>query len=257
MIRSRIIFSWFFAAALSALASISAKADSITTLHMDINSITISAVNSSNVGVPFSSNFTGNLDFSSNGNSTLDTDIDGNPFDGYTGQITGFTGELHLVNGILAPIDPSSDTSLAGSVTVTVQTGTSITGFQTDSYTYDILAYSGAVYRSPFAPVFNALGYNLAGATYNGTFANTDFGGTDVTTWVDDEPLVGDFFQFHYRPNGNGVDMTGDVELYVIAVSPSNSPPVPLPSSLLGGLGGVGMLGVYQWLRARKMNRNS
>jgi len=217
-----------------------ASADTITTLHMDINAITITAMGS-NGSHAFSTGFSGDLTFSTNSLSTLTPDIDGNSVIGYTGAISSFTGDIQLTNGQLT----------GGSVSVTVQTG-----LASDTYSYDIVGGSGAVTKSPIPVVFNALGYNLAGSTNDGEFANSDFGGVDVSTWVADEPLLGDFFQFHYRPNNLCVDTDGDVELYVLGISnPSDGPTVPLPSSLLGGMVGVGMLGAYRWRRALQMKK--
>jgi hypothetical protein len=80
-------------------------------------------------------------------------------------------------------------------------------------------------------------------------FANSDFGGTDVTFWENLQPLPGSFLQFHYRPNSDGVDDQADMELYVIGDQSSGGPTVPLPMSALGGLLGIGMVNAYQWRR--------
>jgi hypothetical protein len=218
------------------------RASADTVLHMDINAITITATGS-NGSNAFSTGFTGDLTFNTNNFSSLFTDIDGNPFVGFTGHITSFTGDISLAGGLLT----------GGSVAVTVETGSI-----SDTYSYDIVTGSGQVTRSPIPIVFSALGYNLAGATDDGEFTGTDFGGVDVTTWVNDEPLPGDFFQFHYRPNAvTGVDTDGDVELYVLAIGSSNGPTVPLPTSLLSGVLGLGMLGAYRWHRGNQMKQNS
>jgi hypothetical protein len=228
---------------LTALGTSSAKAASITTLHMDINSVTISAYDSTGTTpVAFSGDtFTGQLQFGVNPDSVISTDIDDNPDDGFNAQLTGMTGDLQLTAGVLT----------GGSVTVTVQDGAA-----TDSYSYNVTAGTGDVSQSPNLSVFDQLGYELAGATTGGTFANSDFGGVDVQTWVNNEPLSGDFFQFHYRPNGDGTDQGGDVELYVEApLSPSGAPPVvPMPTAASGGMLCFMALGFSQWLRARRLH---
>jgi hypothetical protein len=238
-----LLASGSISAGLSALAASHARAASITSLHMDINSVTISAFDSTGTTpVAFTGDaFTGQLQFGTNPDSTLATDIDGNPADGFTGEITGFTGDLQLTAGALT----------GGTVTVSVADGAA-----TDSYTYNVVGGSGAVSRSPSAPVFNQLGYELAGDTNGGTFANSDFGGINVQTWVNDEPLSGDFFQFHYRPNGQGTDQGGDVELYVNGLSPAGgpTPTVALPMAASGGMLGFTVLGFFQWMRARRLN---
>jgi hypothetical protein len=98
--------------------------------------------------------------------------------------------------------------------------------------------------------------YKLNGATDNGTFLNSDFGGVDVSTWLAVEPLLGNFFEFNYVPSAIGVGMNSQIELDVYALSPSGAPTVPLPASAISGALGLGMLGAYRWRRGRQMKRN-
>jgi len=225
---------------LTVLGTSSVKAD--TTLHMDINSITISAFDSTGTTpTAFTgTGFTGQLQFGVNSNSVISTDINDDPNDGFTGNITGFTGSLSLAAGALT----------GGSVTVTVQNGAA-----TDTYSYNVLADTGSLARSPDASVFNQLGYGLAGDTNNGVFANNNFGGIDVSPWVANEPLTGNFFQFHYRPNGLGTDQGGDVELYVDTIpGAKGAPAVGLPMASYGGVMCFAALALMQRARTRRMS---
>jgi hypothetical protein len=140
-----------------------------------------------------------------------------------------------------------------GQITVSVAAGA-----LTDSYTYDIIGDTGSIAYVHGMPGKSMPGYRLSGATEDGIFANSDFGGVDVSVWKDLQPLLGSFIQFNYRPNSLGLDMNAQVDLYVYGVTPElgSASSTPLPTSLMGGLAGVGMLGLYRWRCGRRTKHN-
>lgn len=216
-----------------------AQADTITQLHLDINAVTISA--SSPITISNYSTFTGHLSFAENSNTVMSVDIDNNPNVGFTGSISNITGNIQFMAGSVN----------GGSMTVTTNNG--------DTYTYNLVPDTlDTLYMSPNPAMFAAMGFELGAATDQGMFANTDFGGTDVSTWYNQQPVDGDFFQFRYRPNlTTGIDMGGQLEIYANAtISSGGGPTVPLPASLYGGLLGAGMLGVHEWRRSRRMKKS-
>jgi hypothetical protein len=243
MIRSGKILSAVFAMATMFCASAAVQADTFTELHMDINSVTITAFNPTTGKAGFGGlGWSGELQFSTNSNTVMGMDIDGITGIGYNGSITSMSGDLTLAGGFLS----------GGAVTIDVKDASG----NTDAYSYDIIANTGLVTR-PLSPLlFTALGYSLEGATDNGAFTNADYAGVNVQTWKQDEPLFGDFFQFHYRPNAvTGVDNNADIDLFVIAdETTSGAPPsTPLPGSLAGGLVGLAGLAGIRWIRRSKM----
>ena len=142
---------------LTALGAPSARAASV--LHMDINSITISAFDSTGTTpVAFTGDtFTGQLQFGTNPNSILDTDIDGNPAD-------GFTGGYHRIHG-RHPTGRRCARRWIGRRLPFKLEHCLIAIPMTSSP-----AGSGSTSRSASLPVFSQLGYELAGDTTGGMF---------------------------------------------------------------------------------------
>lgn len=235
LFKKKIVTAALAAFGLAAAAN-QCKANPISTLHLDINAVSISAVSSLGADAFSGKNFTGTLNFASTGSTNIGVDINGIQDTSYDGTVIGFSGSMDFINGQLNsgnPLDPD-----CGSITVTVQDT-----HGTDSYQYDIVSQSGMIAGN----LSYLFGYRLSGTTENGEFANANFAGVDVYPWVEGEPLVGNFFQFNYHPNANGVDMNAQVEVKVFTPFA-----VPAPAAWAGGLMGMSVLAIATCFKNRK-----
>jgi len=195
-----------------------------TDLQLNLSGVTIQAENASGtMNVPFtSSSFSGKLVFGSSNSSTLAVGIDSTPQSSYNGTIIGFNGEVTLSSGKIA----------GGQMSVLVQNpDTSV-----DVYSYNVVNNSGSVSRPASPSAFASQGYSLSGLTSDGLLSDANFGGVDVSTWFNQQPLEGSFLQFNYHPDSAGFDNNSSVNITAIGtISSLNLPAVPLPRSVWAG----------------------
>jgi hypothetical protein len=199
-------------------------------LHFDVNGITVQATNTLGVGTSFGGlSHTGSLNFGfSAGISTLEgievqQTAGGTAVNqGFTGSLTNFTGSINMVNG-------------------RVTGGTLRIDAGGDFYTADIVPNVGAV------STYVGGGYKVDGLTFNGHFADAQFGNVDVSPWFNMQNvlqgLVGSFLQFNWNPNASGFSFA-DMDIFVDVV--------PLPPAAWTGMATLAGIGLTGYIRRRR-----
>jgi hypothetical protein len=205
------------------LSCLSARADTIASeLLFDINSIGIQAKTGTGDNGFQGLYHTGSLVISSGPKSALQLSIDGQPLPGLNRLPVTVTGEIHLVNGVVDH----------GSVTI---------ASQADTYSFQLQPDPGvALHR-----IGTTSSYLLAGLTFSGLFSGPSFAGADVGLWYSQQPVLGSFVQFFFKPNSTGFDRATNLDVAAYAT------PVPLPSAVKGGVTLLGLLGGMVYLRRR------
>lgn len=203
-------------------------------LQFDVNAITAQAYAGPN---------------GSGGTSAFGGQWTGVPGQGHTGSIVLATGTNSaladlLINGISQSITPTwSLGSFSGTINLVdgVVTGggfslSATDGSSTDTYSAVILGGSGIVTGVGGTPPNQTAPFSISGLTFAGTFSSNSFAGVDVSQWFAySGALPGNFFNFDYTPQSNGLDDSVDIDIFVA---------IPLPSAGLMGLAGLGLLGV-------------
>jgi hypothetical protein len=153
----------------------------------------------------------------------------------HTGTLT-LTGDANTVlAGVLidgSPVAFSYSTiTLSGTISLTVGAVTggsfSVTVDGTEIYSTSILSGVGSVNTQA------GQGFTIDGLTFAGAFNTTSWASVDVSPWDAAEPLHGSFLNVAYNPNGSGLDVDADMEVFVV---------IPLPSA--AGLASVGLIGL-------------
>lgn len=190
----------------------SAQAASYQSLMFDLDGLVSQTVG----GVPFSTSYTGDVVVSSNSSGDLATILGINPGSStdlgangtFTGTLQSFSATVSMTNGQIS----------GGSFAVTLASG--------QVYSAQIAAGSGLVreIRS---------GFFFDGLTFDGAFTSVNFDGIDVSNFFNNIPLAGNFIEFAYNPDANGLDTTSNMNIFV-------SVPAPMGAALgLAGLAGV------------------
>ncbi|MEX2217587.1 MAG: hypothetical protein WD749_02410 [Phycisphaerales bacterium] len=198
---------------MSAAVAFGAPALGEPVLHFDVNNITAQATVGGVAAAFGGVTHTGALAFGyTAGISTL-ASISVHPYfggpgadQGFNGQLTGFTGHIDLANGQV----------VGGGILL--QAGS-------DFYQASVVPGVGAVAASPQG------WFTLQGLTFGGQFGDPLFGNVDISTWFS-TGLAGSFLQFKFNPSPAGFSYA-DIDLFVESV--------PLPSSVLAGLGTIGL----------------
>jgi len=204
-----------------------------TDLHLNAASITIQARNVGNtMNVAFNSaTFTGALVFGLDSDSSMSVAIDSTNQANFAGTIIGLNGTVNLTSGQIT----------SGMMSVLVQNPDS----SVDQYAYDVVTGSGSVSRPSQPSAFAIQGYSLSGLTSDGIFTDANFGGVDISSWFNQQPVEGSFLQFNYHPNAAGYDNNANVNVTAAAFVSSPLAPVPLPRSAWAG--GFLLMGFGAW----------
>jgi len=182
------------------------RADTVTELDFDVNTISIQAKSGLGQNIFTGVNHTGELILSSGALSTLAVGVDGVYQPNLSASHMSLSGDVFLVNGILDH----------GTVTLNATD-------LSDSYVFDVQSGSGALHK-----IGSKNSYLLSGTTINGLLNHDSFGGMDVQLWHDQQPLMGSFVQFFFRPNATGFDGATSLDVCAYAT-------VPLPQAVWGG----------------------
>jgi len=212
-----------------AIAGVLAAAGAATAapvLQFDVNGFNTQSVNSSNVNVPFGGlTHTGAVKFTIGTGALVGIFIQSvanGPFNNanFAGStLTGFTGQVNLVNGGVT----------GGSITLTISNG--------DSYSCGITPGIGAV------STFVGGGFKIEALTRSGFFNDSVFGNVNVAPWFGAQGalgLPGSFLQFNFNPNASGA-ASSDMDLFVDVV--------PLPPAAWAGLATLAGVAAVRRLR--------
>jgi hypothetical protein len=202
------------------------RADTVTELDFDVNTIAIQAKNGQGQNIFTGVHHTGELILSSGVLSTMGVGIDGVYEPSLTASQMSLFGDVFLVNGVLDH----------GTVTLGASNSS-------DTYAFDVQAGSGSLHK-----IGTKNSYLLSGMTINGLLNHDTFGGVDVQLWHDQQPLMGSFVQFFFRPNSSGYD--GATSLDVAAYATIAPPTViPLPQAVWGGASLLAVLAGVKFLK--------
>jgi len=199
------------------LVAFAGVASASPVLQFDVNSFGTQARNAAGANSPFGGlNHTGSVAFSM-GNGVLNgifiQNNVGDPFHNAnlssSFTMTGFTGQVNLVNGMVT----------GGSITITINNG--------DHYNCDIASGSGGV------STYVGGGWKIEALTNHGFFGDNTFGNVSVSPWFNSQSvngLPGHFLQFNFNPNASG-QASSDIDWFVDVPSL-----VPLPPAVWAGL---------------------
>jgi len=214
---SRGVRTWF-ACAVAAAGALAAQgqARAAMMLHMDLNSVVVSAGDLGFQGI----DHTGTLALSADSDAELAGLLIDGEEQGATSPLADLTGEIRLQNGAV----------VGGEMTVTLEDGS--------TYTAVIANPEGRVNTQALQ------GFTIDGLTGAGAFDQLpdgdSFGGVDLRPYFGEQRggFDGAFFLFAYGPANGASDITADLELYLT---------VPAPGSV--ALGGMGLLLAFRRTR--------
>jgi hypothetical protein len=208
------------------LCASAAKADTVSILGFEIDSMSIQGKLASGANGFTGIHDTGDLSLRATGRTTVDIGVDGVKEETLASQGAGTTfdlmGDIRLINGDIT----------GGVITLIARLGNA-----NETYQFNVAPGTGSLHK---VPLVNS--YLLAGLTYNGIFNSGDFGGVDVGFWRDQQPVIGSFLQFDYNPTSSGLDQSANLDVAVFGESFSQlqtpdgrTDPVPLPKTVWGG----------------------
>lgn len=189
-----------------------------TVLAIDVNSLSVQALNAANNPAAFGGlTHTGALAIAHDGNSILaGVAIDGVNQPKTPGLGLTASGRIDLLNGNV----------MGGFFNIQMSDGS--------GYTASIVSGVGKVTAQA------GQGWKIDGLTFAGLFSDSGlpgmidrFAGVDISAFAAAEPLYGAFLQFAFSPNASGHDADSDLDLIVS---------IPLPGS--AGLATLGLLGL-------------
>lgn len=215
-----------FAVAGSLMAAAAASATPV--LQIDVNSFQAQAVNAGGAPTAFGGlTHTGALQFSIGQGHLVGAFIQSMPFGPFLNAglagvtLTGFSGQVNLVNGLVT----------GGNITLEISSG--------DSYTCLISPGSGAV------STYVGGGYKIEALTHGGMFSDSMFGNVDITPWYNAQGIAGLFgslLEFNFDPDPTGA-ASSDMDIFVDVV--------PLPPAAYAGLGTLAGAVVLRRIRTR------
>lgn len=212
--------------AIATVLAAGAAASAAPVLQFDVNGFNTQAVNGANANVAFGGlTHTGAVKFTTGSGGLNGIFIQSVPSGafanaGFAGStLTGFTGQVNLVNGAVT----------GGSLTIAISNG--------DSYTCSIKPGVGAV------STYVGGGFKIEALTQAGLFNDAQYGNVNVTPWFASQAgggLLGSFLQFNFAPNAQGA-ATADMDVFVDVV--------PLPPAAWAGLATMGVAAVRRLRR--------
>jgi hypothetical protein len=201
-------------AALAGAALLGSAATAAYELQLDVNSVSAQAYDANNVAGFGGLAHTGTIVLSQTASSTLA----GILFDGAAqtiaaGQLATFSGVINLNAGMVT----------GGTLNMTLN--------NTDTFTATI--YGDAMSMIVFQA---GQGFSLSGLLTSAFFGGPnpgDFAGISIAPWYSNQPLDGSFINFSFNPDGTGLDINTNVDIFLV-----------VPSPLAGGMAGVGLMGL-------------
>lgn len=198
-------------------------------LQFDVNSFRAQSMNSSGVPAAFGGvSHTGSVAFSAGQGALAGVFIQTAPAGPFNNaglsssfSMTGFTGEVELVNGMVT----------GGNLALALNNG--------DTYTAQI---SGVGSVSTFV----GGGFTIQALTHGGLFSDAMFGNVNIAEWFNSQGvngLLGSLLQFNFRPDAQGL-ASSDMDIFVDAAV------IPLPPAAYMGL--ATMAGVIAVRRLRR-----